>query len=90
MISREEAIAMAKKAWDDSGEGWVHPGWFDDRGGALEALVNLAYARGLQDAANALRPSFIGEYPAGSGKEDRYDLARADYCEVVMKMKDEK
>ena len=53
MISRDEAIAMAKKAWNNSGEGWVHPRWFDDRGGALEAIVNLAYNKGLEDAAKA-------------------------------------
>ena len=72
MITREEAIAMAKKAWDDSGEGWVHPGWFDDRGGALEALVNLAYAKGLEDAAAVCEklPTLVnGHYRLVTGSE---------------------
>jgi len=32
---------MAREAWEQSGEGWVHPDWFKDRAKALKAFEAL-------------------------------------------------
>lgn len=51
MLNQDQAVALAQQAWHESGEGWVSPAWFADRAIALERLVTLAYAKGLEDAA---------------------------------------
>jgi hypothetical protein len=35
---------MAREAWEQSGEGWVHPDWFEDRAKALKAFEALVRA----------------------------------------------
>jgi hypothetical protein len=37
-------IDMAREAWEQSGEGWVHPDWFEDRAKALKAFEALVRA----------------------------------------------
>lgn len=38
------AIEMARQAWDETGEGWVVPGWFADRQKSFERLAELIRA----------------------------------------------
>lgn len=49
--------------------------------------IQAAYEKGLEDAMRVCNPGFIGEYPQGSGKDDRYDLAKADCVEAIRKLK---
>jgi hypothetical protein len=35
---------MAREAWEQSGEGWVHPDWFEDRAKALKTFEALVRA----------------------------------------------
>jgi len=39
-----DTIDMAREAWEQSGEGWVHPDWFEDRAKALKAFEALVRA----------------------------------------------
>jgi hypothetical protein len=39
-----DTIDMAREAWKQSGEGWVHPDWFEDRAKALKAFEALVRA----------------------------------------------
>jgi hypothetical protein len=36
-----DTIKMAREAWEQSGEGWVHPDWFEDRAKAFKAFESL-------------------------------------------------
>jgi hypothetical protein len=40
----KSTIDMAREAWEQSGEGWVHPDWFEDRAKALKAFEALVRA----------------------------------------------
>jgi hypothetical protein len=40
----DKTIDMAREAWEQSGEGWVHPDWFEDRAKALKAFEALVRA----------------------------------------------
>ena len=39
-----DTIDMAREAWEQSGEGWVHPDWFEDRAKALKTFEALVRA----------------------------------------------
>lgn len=38
----------------------------------------------INECISNISPNFIGEYPVGSGNDDRYDLAKAD-CVIQLK-----
>jgi hypothetical protein len=40
----KSTIDMAREAWEQSGEGWVHPDWFEDRANAIKAFEDLIRA----------------------------------------------
>jgi hypothetical protein len=56
--------------------------------GLSPETLAIAYREGRHDERDRCykicRPNLIGEHPAGSGKDDRYDLARADMANAIM------
>jgi hypothetical protein len=45
---------------------------------ALRTAIEQALKDERELCAQLCMPNFIGEYPPGSGRDDRYDLAKAD------------
>jgi len=49
----------------------------------LRAAVEQTLKDEREACAQLCTPNFIGEYPVGSGRDDRYDLAMADCAAAI-------
>jgi hypothetical protein len=50
---------------------------------ALRTAIEAALKDEREACAQLCTPNFIGEYPVGSGRDDRYDLAMADCAAAI-------
>ena len=82
-MSQIDKIMLLADEWADKCATLLYVPEDSPRRQALRAAIEQAIKDEREACAQLCTPNFIGEYPPGSGRDDRYDLAKADCAAAI-------
>jgi hypothetical protein len=81
-------IDMAREAWEQSGEGWVHPDWFEDRAKALKAFEALVRAD-EREAFNKERQQYADWLDEAAADIEDWGMYASEYLQKKWDLPDQ-